>query len=320
MKTYVYFLLYILICSINGEAGKPIQIEFPRHVAEDFPRKNDNCWSIYDIRQKACDEAALARMLGHLRKQEFSQPMAKRNRSRFCFSSTTGSERLTYSEPKSQYTYRNRHVRELSEYDRADTAGLRMKAREHVAALLGQRSEDYVLRNREIETMAVRGGDEVISRIGYRFVRVIECRMILGNASHIRLFLGRNGNICHFLMNDPELVKIGTIHRKITVRAARKAALQIVNDRSYVKSILTGYGEPYKVSFLRADPSYFRLRDESGSLLIPHFSFVTRNELEDGRSVTAFINLPADNPGMNGIIASEFIQNGDSSDVNENRD
>jgi hypothetical protein len=215
---------------------------------------------------------------------------------------------LVYIPQKSQYYYNNPQIGGLTDSDCADTTRLRSSADRFLQELMGEDAKNYSLSNQELTFKTQRDSAPRLFQIGFRYVRVMDCRRIEGMACHAIIEIGRDCKLAKFTINNPRLEKVKDVDRKIKNSSMSNFLKKYIENRIFHKK---GDGKDIAIKntyVTKSWESYFIYKNNFPDHLIPHMSFLTTDSLSDGTAKRRQINLPTDASIIPNLAGNDIIE------------
>jgi len=193
-------------------------------------------------------------------------------------------------------TYIDNKLDGLADQDRADTSKLRQIANGLLVEILGEESKQYRFINNAYEYIITKDDmKEKLNFITYRYVRVLDERLVLSSENYVLFTLGKNGTPSEIRVAAPNFLKEDNVKKGISVKSSSKYVERRIRDDivpSYYRPVVNSNLKSIKIS--RATESFFPVTKGNRTFLIPHFSFVTELLFENGESFPQEIHIPVD--------------------------
>ncbi|HAJ79850.1 MAG TPA: hypothetical protein DCO75_08765 [Fibrobacteres bacterium] len=282
-------------------------------VASIFNNTNDVRMAYYRVVPKAFSESGMTSKLNFIKAEGFIAANRSEDSNRVIINDTSLTQQFAYVKSVSTYQYINNKVGGLTDADLADTSKLKVQADNALSNLCGVQAENYQFINKEIEWRVTElDTNKRINSIGFRYVKIIDGRVILGTTSHIVITLGQNKRIKRFILTDPDLITIGNVQRQIKTSAMNKYLNNHLASEGYNKNF---HGEKININETTvkwASTSYFPIKKGNDLILVPHISFYSEDSLEDGKMLKREFHLVQDADRMANCDAQDVMDYGKS--------
>ncbi|MBD3343854.1 MAG: hypothetical protein GF401_02180 [Chitinivibrionales bacterium] len=206
------------------------------------------------------------------------------------------SVRTGYDEQRGRYFYYNSTTEKkpLANTGKTELSALKAEAQKYLNELLGNDAGNFVFANTETDCVQVRGDAiPVISKQSYRFTRKVNGRHIIDNTAFFKATFAGNQELCAMEFSNPVLepvqiktmVKPGVTGERLTKWAENKEnAVAPPNNKIKVN----------RVSSLKPVESYLAMTEGEEVYIVPHVSFWSELNLDNGDSYRRFIHLCMD--------------------------
>lgn len=298
---YIY-KLKILICvivALFATMSFGVQLEMMPKVKEkvmNTSKVGDDLY-VYKVTRKAFNKARIEQKVESMRLKGFEPTSEDETDEHILFRNEELGQHLYYDKNKNATRYRNKQIEYLglSKDDSKAEKKLDKLAAKHLHDILKEEKTKYKLMNKEYEFYAFRG--DAVERVGtitYRFVRVLDKRPVLGNTSHVRITLGKDGKVRLFQINNPRIEKWKPLNKKVKSSSLEKCLKKRVNSDKYGKLQNGDKVKVKKTRALKSTESYVCETRSNQRFLVPHISFYTENQIEGQRNVNGRIHISMD--------------------------
>ncbi len=204
---------------------------------------------------------------------------------------------VRYSKKKYKYFSFNidLQMKPLEKTDEASLEILKKKAIETMKILVGKDADRFVFANTETEWVALTPGsdDPTLLSMTYRFTRKVNGRHIIDNTSYVRVCFSGNDELSGFEIINPDLKPV-KLDMLVKLSATEERLEKFAEDK---KTARKWDGKNVIVNTINAEKgvnTYIKKEFGEKTILIPHVSFYSKFDLENGDSFNNWIHLSLD--------------------------
>lgn len=225
------------------------------------------------------------------------------------FRNTRKKQFLVHDGSKSLIYYSNGSVKGLNDIDLGDTAKLRKNPDQFLLEILGNEAVDYKFVNCEYEISCTDDNPvRQLDYITYRYVKVLDNRLILDNTNHVRITIGNNGQISRFEAIVPKLKKHKMIKRELNASKISKYLYKHLNSYKYTHTPSDEKIDWKEIKICDGTDSYIASNHGTKKYLIPHVTFFTKNIFANGDSTKSIIHLTMNAEEIPNIGKDDIIE------------
>jgi hypothetical protein len=306
MKTF-YYLFSICFCLIPNVVFADMKIQ--ANASTIFSVDNPIRPAVYKISQREFSKSDALAKLDYLKSLGFSYSKKQDTGKTAIYKNESSGQYLSYSPYNSEYFYYDPKMGRFTEKDRADTNQIRSMADKYLKGLLGEDSKNFRLQDKRLRYMAGRGDTmPKLCNVTFRYVRVLDGRLITGRTNHIMIRLGQDCQLSQFQINDNNFEKVRDLDMKIKNSAMPKYLADHVSSKEYSSAPYNGIEHPIKnTSIIKGREAYYEQKIGESDYLEPCISFSSTDTLLDGSAIDREFRLTVDAAKIPNITEKEFI-------------
>jgi hypothetical protein len=213
---------------------------------------------------------------------------------------------VVYDSIRGRYIGYNHEVEKvpLADVGEQNLATLKKMADNALAAILKEKAVEFEFSNNEMDSSMTAGETNPrLAAMSYRYTRELNGRHIVDNTAFIRVTFCGNNRIGGFEMADPTL-------KPFFISTIVKESVSEDRLEQYVKNKKDAekFGAKFPVSGIKAEKGFFTylaMPQGNKMCLIPHVSFYTTHNLDNGDNYKKWVHLNLDgsttpniDPGM----------------------
>ena len=273
-----------------------------------FNNINDKQISIYKVTPRVYSNEKVKSFVAFFKNKGIDLQDASMLNGGIQYNNNAKSQQLWIGSDDGAVTYLDNQIETLTDEDVANQASLRRIADGYIAELEGNYGANYQFVNCEFGYYADREKsiDKKLSSFAFRYVRLLDGRLVLGNTDYCIVSLGKNGTIGYVKIVNPELTKERNVKQEIAMNKMQKYLDRHLNSNKYKRGVDGCDTLINSVSVQQSTPSFFAIKVGNENYLIPHLSFITEAEIADGTKAIREVHIPVD---------AEFSSNVDGEDI-----
>lgn len=227
------------------------------------------------------------------------------------FSSSDEHQELLYDKRGSVYRFVDRKAEASDEPVTVDSTALRAMADAVATRLAEGTGSTYRYVNAEYEYRRHMEGEDSSPKLmgmGFRYVKVVNGRLVLGTTNQLRIVFGGQGRLRLLSCADPITRETGLLKQQVRLPAVRTMADrwaarhgQVVKRGGRSAQIVTAVA-------LDGAPSYIAVEGSGGVQLVPHFTLLLSGADQDGETVQREAHFCLDAERVANLNAADVIR------------
>jgi hypothetical protein len=264
--------------------------------------------ALYEIQSKIFTAGEVQAHLDCMTSRGFSWNINETVNGSVMYRNETRGQYLIHDPKTSGCSFWNREVPPLDRNTAVDTTALQAKADGFLQDFLGADAANFKFVNKEYQF----GGTAAdpakrVEYLAFRYVRVLDGRLVLDNTCQARITVGDKGAISRFDIRTPRLVKSKDLTKELKAGSIGAYLTNKINSDKYSH---TPDGETIawkSVNVVDGTASYFSEIRGSKRYLIPSSTFYAINQFQDDKTIGSTINISMDGESIPNVKDEDVI-------------
>ena len=203
---------------------------------------------------------------------------------------------MGYDGQRGHYFYYNNLSQSLplSKTDSASLETLKGKAQKLLSDVFGSQASNFEFANTETDWIKTKDNKmPTISKQTFRFTRKLNGRHVVDNTAYLKATYAGAQELCAFEFADPQLEPFA-LDLMVLPSATSDRLIGWANDK---KTAISPTGEEIAVKTVtvnRPIECYMSQKEGTATFLVPYISFLSKIDLENGKSYDKYIDLCLD--------------------------
>jgi len=160
--------------------------------------------------------------------------------------------------------------------------------------------------NNEYDWIMTADGKEVLTYVGYRYVRVLDSRLVLGTVNQLIITLGASGNVKSVRFSNPSITEFKKVNKMIKKNVSVKRLENQLMTENSINDPIEGL---IKVTDFVADQltdSYIVDQQAGVNVLLPNLTFYGNLTYTNGKVSESHVNLKLDGDSVSNLDETDY--------------
>ena len=194
------------------------------------------------------------------------------------------------------FRYINRDIAPFAEDSPVDTVTMKEIAFEIQKQLIPPDKSYRLISKNETFVMKAPSLTENLAYVSYRFVRVLNSRLVLGLTDELEITLGKDGKLKEFISYEPEYEPVVTNTRTVVKPQAYEKILRMRQNNKDFGPFIDGKHIDFdELDVDGVTDAYFQVTDAGNKVIVPYIAvLMSYNEGNEKMAQEAFLSLRAE--------------------------
>jgi hypothetical protein len=265
--------------------------------------------AIYEIRSKTFSPAEIKAHLDVMAAKGFSWDVTETVHGKIMYRNKAKAQYLIHDFNNSSCSFWNREIPPLDSKTPVDTPMIQAKADAFLLEFLGPDAANFRLVNKEylFGSTATASAEKRVEYLVFRYVRVLDGRLVLDNTCHARITVGDKGVISRFDIRTPELIRAKDLNKELKAGTINAYLTKKINSDKYSR-MPDGKTIAWKnINVVDGTASYFSEIRGSKRYLVPGSTFYAINQFPDDKIIGSTIHVSMDAENIPEVKDDEII-------------